>query len=279
MTDPRKEFETALLVNRVASRFAMEFDTDEALRDYLKEHPGADRSQHSVKKQAPKSKDKDESKDKDDGSKKDSPKGGGKRPAMKGKSMGPAKPISDWKPADYEQFMKEFTYKDVRPLGEIFKNKADIDALEAGMPKKLQKNFNYYKGVREKRWDELKNTDEGKKLRTKDKPEPKPEKSDSKPEAKSEKSDSKPKKTGPDPFAAGGKFDSDNKPSSKEYVAAVEDALVSKNKWGWKDPGEVKEFMGKFHKLDDSSKRELAWRLIEEEHTPESLASEFFKKK
>jgi len=48
--DQRKAFEHALLVKRVATRFAMEFPTDEALKEYLKEHPDADRSKHSVKK-------------------------------------------------------------------------------------------------------------------------------------------------------------------------------------------------------------------------------------
>ena len=31
-------------------RFAMEFPTDEALKKYLKDHPDADKSKHSVKK-------------------------------------------------------------------------------------------------------------------------------------------------------------------------------------------------------------------------------------
>jgi hypothetical protein len=48
--NPRKEFEHALLVNRVASRFAMEFPTEEARAKYLKDHPGADKSKHTVKK-------------------------------------------------------------------------------------------------------------------------------------------------------------------------------------------------------------------------------------
>lgn len=49
--NPRKEFEHSILVNRVASRFAMEFPTEEAKAKYLKEHPGADKSKHTVKKE------------------------------------------------------------------------------------------------------------------------------------------------------------------------------------------------------------------------------------
>lgn len=248
MADPRKEFEAALMAVRVASRYAMEFDSKAEMDSYLKEHPDADRNNHSVKKQAPKPK-------------------GGKKPAMKGKSIGADKPISDWSPTDYEKFLKQFTYEDVRPMSEIFKNKEDIAAIEQGMPKKLRKNFDYYKGVREKRWPEFKNTERGKALRTKEKAAPKSE-----PESKSDDS----KKS--DPFAPGGKFDSEQKPSSKEYVAAVEDALVSKRKWGWNDKNEVKDFMSKFNKLDQSEKNEFAWRLIEEEHAPEELAQEFFSK-
>jgi len=47
------EFEHALLVNRVASRYATEFPTEEALKKYLKDHPGADKSKHTVKKEKP----------------------------------------------------------------------------------------------------------------------------------------------------------------------------------------------------------------------------------
>jgi hypothetical protein len=48
--NPRKELEHAILVNRVASRFAMEFPTEDARKKYLKDHPGADPSKHTVKK-------------------------------------------------------------------------------------------------------------------------------------------------------------------------------------------------------------------------------------
>lgn len=255
MADPCKEFEQALLVGRVASRFAMEHDSPAAMKKYLQEHPDADRSNHSVKK---------------------APKGGQKRPAMKGKSVGPNKPIADWKPADYEQFLKEFTYKDVRPMGEIFKNKADIEAIENGMPKKLRKNFDYYKGVREKRWNELKDSDEAKALQSKDEP-----KSDPEPKDKPAKSESKSKfkekdKDRDDLFGPGGKFDSDKKPSTKEYIEAVEGSLTSKHHWGWKDPAKVKDFMSKYNKLDREAQGELAWRLIEEGTTPERLAESYF---
>lgn len=43
------EFENALLVDRVATRFAMEHDSPEALKKYLQDHPDADKSKHSVK--------------------------------------------------------------------------------------------------------------------------------------------------------------------------------------------------------------------------------------
>lgn len=46
-------FQRALLIYRVASRYVlgMEFDTEEALQKYLKEHPDADKSKHTVKKE------------------------------------------------------------------------------------------------------------------------------------------------------------------------------------------------------------------------------------
>jgi len=50
MRTPVTAFEHALLVKRVATRFATEFDTPEALKKYLHDHPGADKSKHSVKK-------------------------------------------------------------------------------------------------------------------------------------------------------------------------------------------------------------------------------------
>ena len=43
--------ELQILAERVGtSRFAMEFDTPEAMKSYFKEHPAADRSKHTVKK-------------------------------------------------------------------------------------------------------------------------------------------------------------------------------------------------------------------------------------
>ncbi len=48
-------FETAILVDRVVNRHlarvAMEFSTPEARKKYLEEHPGADASKHTVKKE------------------------------------------------------------------------------------------------------------------------------------------------------------------------------------------------------------------------------------
>ena len=46
---------------RTLLRMAMEFPTPEALKEYLKEHPGADEAKHTVKKDEGKSKEKDES--------------------------------------------------------------------------------------------------------------------------------------------------------------------------------------------------------------------------
>jgi len=48
----RRDFEQALMVERVASRvrLAMEHDSPEALAKYLKEHPDADKAKHTVKK-------------------------------------------------------------------------------------------------------------------------------------------------------------------------------------------------------------------------------------
>jgi hypothetical protein len=48
----RKEFEHTFLIEKVASRYcqAMEFPTEEALKAYLKRHPGADKSKHTVMK-------------------------------------------------------------------------------------------------------------------------------------------------------------------------------------------------------------------------------------
>ncbi|MFA6234138.1 MAG: hypothetical protein WC824_08130, partial [Bacteroidota bacterium] len=37
----------------ILRKTAMEFDTPEALKKYLDEHPGADRSNHTVKHKAP----------------------------------------------------------------------------------------------------------------------------------------------------------------------------------------------------------------------------------
>jgi len=53
MSNPVKDFEYAILVNRVATRYAdelvaMEFPTEDALDKYLKEHPKADKANHTV---------------------------------------------------------------------------------------------------------------------------------------------------------------------------------------------------------------------------------------
>lgn len=66
MSNPVQEFEDALIVDRVTTRFAMEHDSPEALKKYFREHPGADKSNHRVKKQegagkSPRSKEPDSS--------------------------------------------------------------------------------------------------------------------------------------------------------------------------------------------------------------------------
>jgi hypothetical protein len=50
MRTPVQAFEHAILVKRVATRFATEFPTENALKLYLKDHPDADKSKHSVAK-------------------------------------------------------------------------------------------------------------------------------------------------------------------------------------------------------------------------------------
>jgi len=50
MRTPVQAFEHAILVKRVATRFATEFPTENALKKYLKDHPDADKSNHSVNK-------------------------------------------------------------------------------------------------------------------------------------------------------------------------------------------------------------------------------------
>ena len=61
MTDAFTNFQDALLARRVASRvMAMEFPTEDAKKKYLKDHPGARPSDHSVKKSEPKGEGKSE---------------------------------------------------------------------------------------------------------------------------------------------------------------------------------------------------------------------------
>lgn len=51
-----EDFQEALLVQRVAERFAMEHPTPEARRDHLHEHPNADPKNHTVQSDKPDSK-------------------------------------------------------------------------------------------------------------------------------------------------------------------------------------------------------------------------------
>jgi glutamate-1-semialdehyde aminotransferase len=53
MSNSVKDFERVLSAQRIADRFAMEFDSPEALAKYLKDHPKADKSKHKVKKSEP----------------------------------------------------------------------------------------------------------------------------------------------------------------------------------------------------------------------------------
>jgi hypothetical protein len=53
MSQPVKVFERILAAQRVANRFAMEFPTEKAKAKYLKDHPDADKSKHTVKKDEP----------------------------------------------------------------------------------------------------------------------------------------------------------------------------------------------------------------------------------
>lgn len=48
--DAAEEFQDVLSARKVAARYAMEHPSDEARKDYLKDHPGADPKNHSVKK-------------------------------------------------------------------------------------------------------------------------------------------------------------------------------------------------------------------------------------
>jgi len=48
--DPVREFENSLIASKVASRFveAKDFPTEQALKDYLRDHPKADPKNHKV---------------------------------------------------------------------------------------------------------------------------------------------------------------------------------------------------------------------------------------
>lgn len=84
-------FKHEILVRRVASRFmeAMEHDSPEALKKYLHDHPGADKSKHTVKK-------------------KDDDKGGGEKELGGGEAKKPAKK----RHPDVHAVMKQHDLKD-----------------------------------------------------------------------------------------------------------------------------------------------------------------------
>lgn len=101
------------VTNRVVARFmlATEHPSEEARRDYLKNHPGADPKNHTVKK--------------DDGGGKKAPEGGGD---LKSKADKAHKMMDD--------LAKDFSLD----KGDVAGLKADIDkALKSGDEKKLQK--------------------------------------------------------------------------------------------------------------------------------------------
>jgi hypothetical protein len=56
MDRTRQDFEDSIIVQNLVARviYATEFATPEAREEYLKEHPNADPSNHTVKKQTPK---------------------------------------------------------------------------------------------------------------------------------------------------------------------------------------------------------------------------------
>lgn len=56
-----KDFQQAVLIQRVAYRFAKEFSTEKALHKYLQDHPDADKSKHSVGRGGPKKVQKEDS--------------------------------------------------------------------------------------------------------------------------------------------------------------------------------------------------------------------------
>ena len=56
-------FQQALVADRVANRFAMEFPSQNALDAYLKKHPKADKSRHSVKEKSEIKKEEEDDKD------------------------------------------------------------------------------------------------------------------------------------------------------------------------------------------------------------------------
>jgi hypothetical protein len=69
-------FKQAILTRRVVARYmskvGMEHDTPEAMKEYLKDHPGADKSNHTVKKQDDGGEKKPESKSEEGGKKEES---------------------------------------------------------------------------------------------------------------------------------------------------------------------------------------------------------------
>lgn len=278
-------FENALL-----NRTAMEHDTPEAMAKYLKEHPDADRSNHTVKKPEAKAEKKEEKSE--------------AKPAAKAeeKSDKPADKPADKpkKPTKTEVKKLYKEYQDSMGAYIKFENEHGTGRDNLTFTKDKEKE---YMALRRKSdqardaWNKAKKESEAspEKKPKKEKPEPKAEKpkSENKPKDKpkaenDDDSDSDEgkkvqpldKKKDEELFGENGKFFSDGRrPSSADYVKHVKDALISKKLYGWSDESRVKDFMGKFNKLPDSEKNEFAYRLIEEEHLPEELADEFFKAK
>ncbi len=112
--NPRTAFVNALIASRVVARYmakkGMEFDTPEALQKYLKDHPKADKSMHSVKKPEKEEPKKEEPKGQDQGEGDDE---GGSKTEWERKSMSWGEMPSK---KDFEKHVREGKDDDDEPL-------------------------------------------------------------------------------------------------------------------------------------------------------------------
>jgi len=313
----RAEFENILLIERVASRgrrVAFEHSSPEALAKYLEDNPGADRSKHTVKKddgggggggggdKAP--------------GKKEAPKSKPKRPKRETQSEIEFLRDSVENPKDngldpddpddkktIESMKKEIARQErMRGEGSLAKHerkehvdrkKTIEDENESGMSHPQISRDGPSTKVKSKDGKDkvLVNKEIAGKLTQHMKKHPKDDPFEAATKIKKDflAGQAKERKEEADKANAKNKKPDisappDGKPrvtgptKSKPKDHGVEEALVSKSKWGWSDKGKVKDFMTKFDKLSDSAKSEMAHRLVKEEETPEELAKEFFKK-